>query len=388
MSGGGGGGGGSGTRGGGAARRGGGGRGCSAPEGMPPELRAIRGRGATDNPANRFEQLQVVAEQSWTDPEDPAPSTILLRDATRNILARNQSPDVGFEVSVNPYRGCEHGCIYCYARPTHEYLGFSAGLDFESKILVKEDAPRLLREALQSPRWKPQPIAMSGVTDPYQPIERRLRITRGCLEVLAEFRNPVGIVTKNHLVTRDIDLLAELAGYGAAVVNISVTSLRPDLQRVMEPRTSTPARRLDAIRALSAAGIPVRAMIAPVIPGLTDEEVPALVEAVAEAGAVDASYIIMRLPHGVKDLFSDWLSAHFPDRRERVLNRIREVRSGELNDPRFGSRMRGEGPYADQIRQLFRMARRKAGLGTESVSVSAAAFRRPHPHGQLGLFPD
>ena len=361
-------------------------RGSGAPEGMPPGLRALKGRGATDNPANRFERLHVVAEEAWTDPEDPLPRTVFLQDASRGILARNQSPDVGFEYSINPYRGCEHGCIYCYARPTHEYLGFSAGLDFESKILVKRDAPALLRKALLSRRWEPQVIAMSGVTDPYQPVERRLRITRGCLEVLAEFRNPVALITKNHLVTRDIDLLAELASHGAAAVNLSVTSLRPEIQRVMEPRTSAPARRLDAIRKLSEAGIPVRAMIAPVVPGLTDEEIPALVQAVADAGAIGASYILMRLPHAVKDLFADWLEAHFPDRRDRVLNRVREVRGGALNDPRFGSRMRGEGVYADHIGQLFRAAVRRAGMDGDRPPLSAAAFRRPDAGGQLALF--
>ena len=361
-------------------------RGSGAPEGMPPEQRALKGRGATDNPANRFERLHVVAEESWTDPEDPLPRTVFLQDATRGILARNQSPDVGFEYSINPYRGCEHGCIYCYARPSHEYLGFSAGLDFESKILVKKDAPALLRKALMSPRWTPQVIAMSGVTDPYQPVERRLRVTRGCLEVLAEFRNPVAIVTKNHLVTRDIDLLGELAAVDAAAVNVSVTSLRPEIQRVMEPRTSSPDRRLDAIRKLAEAGIPVRVMVAPVVPGLTDEEVPAIVRAAADAGATGAAYIVMRLPHAVKDLFADWLEAHFPDRKERVLNRVREVRGGALNDPRFGSRMSGEGVYADQIGQLFRAAVRKAGLNRERAPLSAAAFRRPDPGGQLPLF--
>ncbi len=362
--------------------------GSSAPRDMPPGLRVLKGRGATDNPPNRFERLSVEAVDQWTDPDDPLPRTVLYRDATRNILSHNDSPDVGFDVSINPYRGCEHGCIYCYARPTHEYLGFSAGLDFETRIVVKEDAPTLLREALMSPRWRPRPIGMSGVTDPYQPLERRLRLTRGCLEVLAEFRNPVTVITKNHLVTRDVDLLAELAGYGAARVAVSVTSLRPELQRVMEPRTATPARRLDAIRTLAAAGVPVTAMIAPVVPGLTDEEVPAMLEAVAEAGATSAGYIVMRLPHGVKGLFADWLEAHFPDRKDRVLNRVKEVRGGKLNDPRYGSRMAGEGPYAEHIRQLFETARRRVGLDGERVELSAAAFRRPRRDGQLGLFDD
>jgi DNA repair photolyase len=346
----------------------------------------LRGRGATDNPANRFERLHVIPTESWTDPDDPSPRTSLFRDATRNILSRNDSPDVGFDVSVNPYRGCEHGCIYCYARPTHEYLGFSAGLDFETKILVKHDAPALLRAKLMSQRWQPQPIAMSGVTDPYQPVERRLRLTRGCLEVLAEFRNPVALITKNHLVTRDIDLLSELAAHGAAAVALSVTSLRPSLQRVLEPRTSSPAKRLEAIRKLAAAGIPVRVMVAPVIPGLTDEEIPAILEAAAGAGASGAGYIMLRLPYGVKDLFAGWLEAHFPDRKEKVLNRVREMRGGALNDPGYRTRMRGEGVYADQVRQLFETTRRREGLDGRGLELSTASFRRPAPGGQLALF--
>jgi DNA repair photolyase len=216
----------------------------------------IRGRGTAWNPPNRFEPIDFVPDRDVLDPDEPGPRATFLRDASKSIISRNDSPDIPFTASVNPYRGCEHGCIYCFARPTHEYLGFSSGLDFETKILVKHDAPELLRKELQSPRWKPQPIAISGVTDPYQPAERKLGITRQCLEVLAEFRNPVSIVTKNHLVTRDADLLSELALYGAAAVNISVTTLDEKLQRVMEPRASTPARRLEAIRVLSAAGIP------------------------------------------------------------------------------------------------------------------------------------
>jgi DNA repair photolyase len=355
-------------------------------EEQPSGERAIRGRGATDNPANRFDRLHVVAEETWSHPDDPGPRTIFLRDATRNILSRNDSPDVGFDVSVNPYRGCEHGCIYCYARPTHEYLGFSAGLDFETKIVVKHDAPALLRAALLSPRWMPRPIAMSGVTDPYQPAERRLRLTRGCLEVLAEFRNPVMVVTKNHLVTRDVDLLGELALHGAAAVAVSVTSLRPELQRLLEPRTATPARRLDAIARLAEAGVPVRVMVAPVIPGLTDEEIPAILTAAADAGARSASYIMLRLPHGVKDLFARWLDTHFPDRRDRVLNRVRSVRSGCLNDSHFGVRMRGQGVYAEQIGRLFAVARRRAGLEASGSALRTDAFRRPDPDGQLSLF--
>ena len=234
-----------------------------------------------------------------------------------SIITRNTSPDVGFETSLNPYRGCEHGCIYCYARPTHEYLGFSAGLDFESKIMVKTNAPELLRAELESPRWQPQTLVLSGVTDPYQPVERKLRITRGCLEVLAKFRNPVAIITKNHLVTRDIDILRELAACNAVAVNVSVTSLDPTLQRVLEPRTTSPQGRLDAIEQLRAANIPVGVMVAPIIPGLTDHEVPKILDACAKAGAQFAGYTIIRLPWAVAPLFEHWLEEHFPDRKEK-----------------------------------------------------------------------
>jgi DNA repair photolyase len=346
----------------------------------------IRGRGAVSNPANRFERIDFALERETLDEDDPAPRTTFLRDTTRGIIARNDSPDVGFETSVNPYRGCEHGCIYCFARPTHEYLGFSAGLDFETRILVKMDAPELLRRELASPRWKPQTIVMSGVTDPYQPAERRLRLTRGCLEALAEVRNPVGIITKNHLVSRDADLLADMAAWNGAVVNFSVTSLDETLQRKMEPRTSSPRRRLDAIEKLSAAGVPVRVMVAPVVPGLTDHEIPAILEAAAAAGARAASFVALRLPHGVKDLFSEWLSVHFPERREKVLNRVRAMRGGKLYDSRFGARLRGEGFFADGMKALFEVSARKCGLDTRIPPLSTAAFRRVDPTGQMGLF--
>lgn len=345
----------------------------------------IRGRGASGNPPNRFETLHVVPEGVVRDADDPAPRTVFLRDASRSAIARNVSPDVGFDASINPYRGCEHGCIYCYARPYHEYLGFSAGLDFETRILVKQDAPALLRGELLSPRWRPRVLALSGVTDPYQPAERRLRITRGCLEVLAAFRNPVSIITKNHLVTRDADLLSELAAYDAAMVNVSVTSLDPTLQRIMEPRTSIPERRLRAIRELSEAGVPVCVLVAPVIPGLTDHEIPAILEAARDAGAREAAYTLLRLPYGVKDLFSRWLEQHFPDRKDKVLNRVRSMRRGTLNESGFGRRMHGVGPFAEQVRTLFGVARRRAGFDALGVPpLSTAAFRRAD--GQLGLF--
>ncbi len=351
---------------------------------------SIRGRGAAHDPPNRFESLHVEPdpEAFALEEEDEriGPLTRFYRDATRSIIATNKSPDVPFDTSVNPYRGCEHGCIYCYARPTHEYLGFSAGLDFESRILVKTDAPELLRAALQSPRWTPQVLALSGVTDPYQPVERKLRLTRGCLEVLAEFRNPVAIVTKNHLVTRDVDLFTELAAVHAAVVNVSLTTLDDQLHHIMEPRTSVPKRRLDAITTLSKAGVPVRVMMAPIIPGLTDHEIPSLLEAARDAGAIGAGCLPVRLPHGVADLFADWLERHFPERKDKVLNRIRDMRGGQLNDPRFGARMRGEGVFAEQIRTLFDTTRRKLGFEKDGLRLSTAAFRRPEPGGQLGLF--
>lgn len=351
------------------------------------QLVQLRGRGTPQNPANRFDGREVVPDAPAPgDDEQPGPRTHFLRDHTRGILSTNDSPDVPFDVSLNAYRGCEHGCVYCFARPTHEYLGFSAGLDFETRILVKHEAPELLRKALASPRWQPRPIAMSGVTDPYQPVERRLELTRRCLEVLAEFRNPVGIVTKNHLVTRDADLLAELAAHGAAVVNISLTTLDETLQRTMEPRASTPARRLDAIRTLVAAGIPVRVLVAPVVPGLTDHEMPALITAAAEAGATAASYIPLRLPHGLKGLFEDWLRTHFPDRADKVLNRIREMRGGRLYDSTWGTRMRGEGVFADQYETLFGAICRRHSLVRTFPPLSAAAFRRLDGSGQMGLF--
>jgi DNA repair photolyase len=328
------------------------------------------------NPPNRFEKIHLEPDADWNPEEDPLPRTQFLRDRTSTIIAYNVSPDVGFEASVNPYRGCEHGCVYCYARPFHEYLGFSSGLDFETKIMVKENAPELLREELSSPKWKPKVIAMSGVTDCYQPIERRLKLTRGCLQVLAEFRNPVGIITKNNLVTRDIDVLGELARHNAAAVFVSLTTLDTNLRNVMEPRTSPPAARLAAIGDLSKAGIPVGVLLAPMIPGLNDYEIPALVEAAAQAGARTAGYVVLRLPHAVAPIFEQWLTAHFPDRKEKVFNRLRAMRDGKLYDYAFGKRMSGEGIFADQIDSLFEVARRKHGLLEKLPELSTASFRR------------
>src|SRR5262245_23028752 len=276
---------------------------------------------------------------------------------TRSIIARNDSPDVGFSASINPYRGCEHGCIYCYARPTHEFLGMSAGLDFETKILVKEDAPDLLRKELSSPRWKPEPLGLSGVTDCYQPIEKKLQLTRRCLEVLAEFRNPAIIITKNRLVTRDIEVLLELHQFDAISVTISVTTLDRGLQRVMEPRTSTPENRLDAISQLKDAGVPVSVLVAPIIPGLNDHEIPSILKAAAEAGAGNAGYVALRLPYAVKELFAQWLEQHRPLAKDKILNTIRSMRGGKLNDSRFKVRMKGEGVTAERIERLFNISK-------------------------------
>ena len=355
----------------------------------PQSCAPVRGRGASWSPANRFEKLHVdltdidsVDVDPATD-EQPRRPTQYFRDGTKSIITRNNSPDVGFETSLNPYRGCEHGCIYCYARPTHEYLGFSAGLDFESKIMVKTNAPELLRAELESPRWQPQTLVMSGVTDPYQPIERKVCITRGCLEVLAKFRNPVAIITKNRLVTRDIDVLRELAACNAVAVNISVTSLNSSLQRILEPRTTSPRGRLDAIRQLRGANIPVGVMVAPIIPGLTDHEIPKILEACVKAGAQFAGYTIIRLPWAVAPLFEHWLEEHFPDRKEKVLGRIRDMRGSRLNNSQWHTRMTGEGIFAEQIASLFRVSCRHAGIG-ERPTLSTASFQRKKE--QLKLF--
>ncbi|MGE0713412.1 MAG: PA0069 family radical SAM protein [Planctomycetota bacterium] len=356
------------------------------------DLPGPRGRGAARDLPNRFREVWTEPElgerleEGWLDEEDVSPRTELIEDASRSILSENQSPDIPFRFSLNPYRGCEQGCAYCYARPGHEYLGYSAGLEFESKIVFKPRAAELLREALGARRWQPQTIAMSGVTDCYQPVERRLGLTRACLEVLLEHRNPAAIITKSHGVVRDRDLLAELAGHGAAAVNLTITTLDPELSGALEPRASRPARRLAAIRALREAGVPVGVMVAPVIPGLTDHELPAILAAAAEAGASWAGWILLRLPLAVEPLFVDWLDRHAPARKAKVLGRLRDLRGGRLNEPRFGARMRGEGPLAAQLAGLFQLGAQRAGLGAPP-SLSAAAFRRPRGRGaQLELF--
>ncbi len=354
---------------------------------VPPQ-----GRGTPGNPAGRFERLQVefdgdaMDDLLAADPDEgpPRPETRFYRDHARSIISRNDSPDLGFNASLNPYRGCEHGCAYCYARPYHEYLGFSAGLDFETRIMVKEDAPELLRKELSAPSWKPERLACSGVTDGYQPIEKRLKITRGCLEVLRDFRNPVTIITKNHLVTRDCDLLGELARHQAASVYVSVTTLDASLARKLEPRASAPAFRLQAIRDLASAGIPVGVSVAPVIPGLNEHEIPSILEAAKDHGASFAACTLLRLPHGVSDLFLAWMRSHYPERRQTVENRIRAMRGGRLNDSEFGDRMRGTGVEAAALQALFAVARRRAGLSGRHPELSVESFRRA-VHGQLWL---
>lgn len=354
-----------------------------------PTAAAPGGRGSASNPHNRFEKLTLELEPEALiddDGEPILPRTQFLRDSTQSIITYNDSPDIPFRASLNPYRGCEHGCAYCFARPYHEYLGFSAGLDFESKIVVKEKAPELLRAELSRKNWVPQPLTMSAITDCYQPVERRLQLTRGCLEVLAEFRNPVAIITKNHLVTRDIDHLATLAKLNAAQVAVSITTLDAELAKTLEPRASTPARRLAAVEELSAAGVPVFVMMAPIIPGLTDHEMPDLLAAVAKAGARSATYTVLRLPWAVAPLFVEWLDRHAPGHKDKVLSRIQSMRGGKLYDAKWGARMKGEGFFAEQIRAFFAVAKRKAGFRGDLGELSSAAFRMPTD--QLSLFGD
>ncbi len=360
-----------------------------------PRIPIPGGRGAGFNPPNRFESQRLELEPGALLDDDGQPlplRTQFFRDDTKSIVSWNDSPDIPFDAGVSPYRGCEHGCAYCFARPYHEFLGFSAGLDFESKIMVKMRAAELLRAELSRKKWVPQPIAMSGVTDVYQPIERKLELTRACLAVLAEFRNPVALITKNHLITRDRDHLAELARHRAVSVAISITTLDGDLAKALEPRASSPTRRLAAVRELSAAGIPVRVLMAPIIPGLTEHEIPALLAAAADAGALGANYTILRLPHAVAPLFENWLDRHAPGHKDKVLGRIRELRGDKLYDAKWGARMRGEGPLAAQIKALFEVAKRKAGFRaggpgmSSTAELSAASFRVPGD--QLSLFDD
>lgn len=341
------------------------------------------GRGAAGNTEQRFSQLQV----SYDPGEEPLRvETRIYQDHSSSIISRNKSPDLPFEASLNPYRGCEHGCTYCYARPTHEWLGWSAGVDFESRIMVKTDAPALLRAELSHERYSPERLSLSGVTDCYQPLERKLEITRGCLAVLAECRHPVVMITKNHLITRDSDHLAELARYQATAAYISITTLNADLARKLEPRASTPRMRLEAIRALSAVGVPVGVSIAPIIPGLNDSEIPAIMAAAREAGAQFAGYTVVRLPFSVKEVFSGWLQEHFPGMRDKVLSRIEETQGRTLSHPEFGSRLKGVGIWSEQIAQIFKVCLKRNDMLHRRLEVTAKHFRRPLERGgQLEL---
>ena len=349
-----------------------------------------KGRGATLNRVGRFErQAHHAIDDGWggldIDLHTPA-TTDLYADSSRSIIARNKSPDIPFERSINPYRGCEHGCIYCYARPTHHFLGLSSGLDFETQIYIKHDAAELLKEAFSRPGYRPSPLALGSNTDPYQPIERRLQLTRRVLEVMADCRHPVSIVTKSAAVLRDLDLLVPMARDGLASVTLSITTLDSDLARRLEPRAAAPHRRLATIRELSSAGVPTSLSLAPVIPGLTDHEIERIVEAAAGAGATAASWILLRLPHDVKELFEDWLETHYPARKGKVLSLVRQCRDGQLNDPAFGSRMRGRGPVADLIRRRFDRVLDRLGLARRSSSLRSDLFTAPNATDQLGLF--
>jgi DNA repair photolyase len=369
----------------------------------------VRGRGAGINPGNRFEtvRLHVLGEalddELRAHPCGRQVRTEVFQDDSRSVLNHVDSPDLGFHWTVNPYRGCEHGCIYCYARPGHEYLSLSSGLDFETRIFAKPDAPRLLREALGKPGWKGERIFFSGVTDCYQPLEAKLEITRACLQACVEFAQPISIVTKNKLVLRDLDLLKELAKFNAASVALSITTLDNSLASKMEPRASAPRERLEAVRQLSAAGIPTNVMVAPIIPALNEAEMPGILKAAAEAGACDAGYVLLRLPYQIKALFEDWLQRHFPDRSGKVLNAMREMRGGELYRAEFFERQKGTGVRAEQIAATFKLFKRRYGLGKNEIvatgrsdptraearyNLSSAEFlrRRSLGPGQLGLF--
>ena len=339
---------------------------------------SVDGRGASENPENRFHDTHREPDPEHTDREAPPdPDTSVIRTQPESILTQNDSPDVGFELSMNPYRGCEHGCIYCYARPTHEMLDFSSGLDFESQIIAKENAPSLLKDELQDPSHTPQPIAISGVTDPYQPVEEELEITRGCLDVLSDCNHPASIITKNDLILRDRDLLKRMAESKTVVVNVSVTTLNSELAGKMEPRTSRPHRRLHTIEKLSDAGVPVNVMVAPVVPGLTDHEIPDILQAASEAGACSASYVMLRLPRDVKTLFQNWLDEELPEKKNKVMNRIREIRDGDLNDTTFHRRMKGEGTFAEQVSSLFSVGCKQAGLNDAPPELCTDAFEPP-----------
>jgi DNA repair photolyase len=343
------------------------------------DSRRLRGRGALSNDSGRFESnSRVLLDDGWpTDEELPSLKTQVLKDASRTIITRNKSPDISFDRSINPYKGCEHGCIYCFARPTHAWLGLSPGADFESRIFAKPNAAELLERELSAPGYVPKAIAMGTNTDPYQPLERDMRITRAILAVLLKFRHPVGIVTKSALVLRDLDILAPMAEMGLAKVALSVTTLDKTLARTMEPRATTPRRRLDAIRALREAGVPAGVMFAPVIPALNDDEMERVLGAAADAGAQSAGYVLLRLPLEIKDLFREWLNANEPGRAGHVMSLVRQMRGGKDYDSQWHTRMKGTGAYAEMIAQRFHLAVKRLGLNREHIPLVLNRFKRP-----------
>jgi DNA repair photolyase len=357
--------------------------------GPPIQQARRRGRGTQSNTSGRYEPYATAAfDDGWQSLEElPAFETTVTVDTSRKVITRNDSPDIGFDRSINPYRGCEHGCVYCFARPTHAYLGLSPGLDFESKLFMKPDAPELLERELAAPGYTPRMIAIGTNTDPYQPIERRYELMRRILEVLERTGHPVGIVTKSALIVRDIDILSRMARRDLVKVALSVTTLDPKLARIMEPRAPTPPRRLEAIRQLVAAGIPTSALVAPIIPAINDADIERVLEAVAAAGAKGAGHVVLRLPLELRDLFREWLVAHFPDRCERVFSLIRQMRGGKDYDSTFGKRMTGEGPYATMIARRFEIARARLRLNGPRTSLTTEHFRAPKkPSDQLSLF--
>jgi DNA repair photolyase len=357
--------------------------------GVVVEHERRRGRGAQSNASGRYEPLARVAfDDGWQSLDDLPPfKTTVQTDATRKIITRNESPDIGFDRSINPYRGCEHGCVYCFARPTHAYLGLSPGLDFESKLFVKPDAGELLERELSSPNYQPKVIAIGTNTDPYQPIERRYQVMRRILEVLDRAGHPVGIVTKSALVLRDLDILARMAERKLAKVALSVTTLDADLARKMEPRAATPMRRLETLRRLTQAGVPTTVMVAPIVPALNDTEIERILEAAVTAGVKEAGYVLLRLPLEVRDLFREWLMANYPDRYRHVMQLVRDMRGGKDYDSTWGTRMKGTGPYAWMIGRRFELACEKLGLNTARTALSTQHFRAPKAGSQqLNLF--
>ena len=348
-----------------------------------PTHQPLRGRGAVSNQSGRFEPTTRVAyDDGWhNEPLDSLPTTVM-PDTARRVITYNKSPDLGFDRTINPYRGCEHGCIYCYARPSHAYWGFSPGQDFETKLFAKFDAADVLRQELSNPRYKPDFVLLGANTDAYQPIEREHKITRKIVAELLRFQHPVGVVTKSALVIRDSDLWGALAAEGLGHVTLSITTLDRKLARTMEPRAATPGRRLDAIRALSEAGVPVCVNVAPIIPGLTDHEIEPILEAAADAGASEASYTLLRLPLEIKDLFREWLVSNYPDRAAKVESLVRQTRGGALYRSRFGERMKGTGPYADQIRQRFALAAKRYNLTRRFQELRTDLFEVPAAPGQ------